>query len=128
MYFDDSALGGNRVAGRGFEAFEIAVPNPVGFLLLKTTVGHYREAPKDAYDIYYYCRYSENSASIQEMLAKAVGEPAVTRPVYDLKTKFTNIDSKWVEMILDDMSLNREERDREAQFVVRTIKRVVENL
>jgi hypothetical protein len=28
------------------------VPDAVGFLLLKTAVGHYREDPKDAYDIY----------------------------------------------------------------------------
>jgi hypothetical protein len=32
----------------------------------------------------------------------------------DLKTKFTDTDSKWVEMILDEMSLHGEERDREA--------------
>jgi hypothetical protein len=31
-------------------------------------------------------------------------------------------------MILDEMSLTGDERDREAQFIVRTIKRVVENL
>jgi hypothetical protein len=31
-------------------------------------------------------------------------------------------------MILDEMSLDGEERDREAQFVVRTMKRVVQNL
>lgn len=63
--------------GEKVETFEIAVPSPVGFLLLKTTVGHYREEPKDAYDIYYYWRYSENSATIREMLAKAVHEPAI---------------------------------------------------
>lgn len=37
--------------GENVETFEITVPNAVGFLLLKTTVGHYREEPKDAYDI-----------------------------------------------------------------------------
>jgi hypothetical protein len=31
-------------------------------------------------------------------------------------------------MILDEMSLPGEERDREAQFVVHIMKRVVENL
>jgi len=51
------------------------------FLLLKTTVGHFREESKDAYDIYYYCRYSEDSTTIQTMLAKAVDEPAIARTV-----------------------------------------------
>jgi hypothetical protein len=114
--------------GEKLETFEITVPNAVGFLLLKTTVGHYREDPKDAYDVYYYSRYSEDPASIREMLARAIAEPAIARTVQDLKTKFTDVDSKWVEMILDEMSLNGGERDREAQFVVRAIERVVENL
>ena len=113
--------------GENVETFEITVPNAVGFLLLKTTVGHYREDSKDAYDIYYYCRYSDDSASIREMLADALAEPAIARTVQDLKTKFTDTDSKWVEMILDEMSLHGEERDREAQFVVHTMRRVVEN-
>jgi hypothetical protein len=89
----------------------------------KTTVGHYREESKDAYDIYYYCRYSEDSVTIREMLANAVDEPAIARTVRDLKTKFIEIDSKWIEMILDEMSLIGQERDREAQFVIRTMKR-----
>jgi hypothetical protein len=110
------------------ETFEITVPDAVGFLLLKTAVGHYREESKDAYDIYYYCRYSQDPVTIREMLAKTAREPAIVRTVQDLKTKFTEIDSKWVEMILDQMSLIGEERDREAQFVVRTVNRVVENL
>src|SRR5215471_5697889 len=55
------------------EKFEIAVPNAVGFLLLKTTVGHYREDPKDAYDIYYYCRYSEHSSTIQSKVPEGDG-------------------------------------------------------
>jgi Nucleotidyl transferase AbiEii toxin, Type IV TA system len=114
--------------GDNVETFDITVPNAVGFLLLKTTVGHYREDSKDAYDIYYYCRYSEDATSIREMLAKALAEPAIARTVQDLKAKFTDTDSRWVEMILDEMSLHDEERDREAQFVVRTMKRVVENL
>lgn len=64
----------NEIQITKVETFEITVPNAVGFLLLKTTVGHYREEPKDAYDIYYYCRYSEDSVSIREMLAKALAE------------------------------------------------------
>jgi len=46
----------------------------------------------------------------------------------DLKTKFTDTDSKWVEMILDEMSLNGDDRDREAQFIVHSIVKVVEGL
>jgi hypothetical protein len=42
--------------GEIVETFEIAVPNAAGFLILKATVCRYREKPKDAYDIYYYCR------------------------------------------------------------------------
>ena len=114
--------------GDNVETFEITVPNAVGFLLLKTTVGHYREESKDAYDIYYYCRYSEDSATIREMLAKSLAEAAIVRTVQDLERKFTDTDSKWVEMVLDEMSLHGAERDREAQFVVRTMRRVVENL
>ena len=114
--------------GDKVETFEIVVPDAVGFLLLKTAVGHYCEDPKDAYDIYYYCRYSEDSTTIREMLAKLIGEPAVSRTIQDLKAKFTDTDSKWVEMILDQMLIKGEERDREAQFIARTIKRVVENL
>src|SRR5581483_6900 len=98
----------NLCNGGNLETFEVAVPNAVGFLLLKTAVGHYREESKDAYDIYYYCRYSEDSAVIRGMLAKALGEPAIARTVQDLKTRFTDIDSKWVEMILDEMSLEGE--------------------
>jgi hypothetical protein len=90
---DHKTLQINLRDGEKVETFEIAVPNPVGFLLLKTTVGHYREESRGAYDIYYYCRHSENSATIREMLAKAVDEPAIARTVCDLKTKFTDIDS-----------------------------------
>jgi hypothetical protein len=101
------ALHVNVRDGETVETFEIVVPDAIGFLLLKTAVGHYREDPKDAYNIYYYCRFSQDSTSIREMLAKSMGEPAVARTVEDLKAKF---------------------RDREAQFIVRAIKRVVENL
>jgi hypothetical protein len=62
------------------------------------------------------------------MLGKSIHEPAIARTVQDLKTKFTHIDSKWVEMVLDEMSLQGDERDREAQFVVRFIGRAIEGL
>ena len=110
------------------EAFEITVPDAVGFLLLKTTVARFREEPKDAYDIYYYCRYSEDPVVIRAMLAKVIHEPAIARTVADLKAKFTHLDSKWVEMVLDEMSLTGEDRDREAQFIIRSVGRVIEGL
>ena len=43
------------------ETFEVNVPDCVGFLMLKTEVCRYREKTKDPYDIYYYCRYSEDT-------------------------------------------------------------------
>jgi hypothetical protein len=114
--------------GEKAEAFEITVPDAVGFLLLKTTVARFREEPKDAYDIYYYCRYSEDPVLIRAMLAKTIDEPAIARTVGDLKAKFSHLDSKWVEMVLDEMSLTGEDRDREAQFVVRSVGRAIEGL
>jgi hypothetical protein len=110
------------------ESFAISVPDAAGFLLLKTAVGYFREESKDAYDLYYYCRYSEDPAVIREMLGKAIHEPAIARTVQDLKTKFTHTDSKWVEMVLDEMSLQGDDRDREAQFVARFIDRAIEGL
>lgn len=114
--------------GDRVESFEIDAPDAVGFLLLKTTVGHFREKFKDAYDIYYCCRYSEDPLVIREMLARAIHEPAIARTVEDLKTKFTHTDSKWVEMVLDEMSLQGDDRNREAQFVVRSIGRAIDGL
>jgi hypothetical protein len=114
--------------GDRIESFEISVPDAAGFLLLKTAVGHFREESKDAYDLYYYCRYSEDTAVIRELLGKAIHEPAIARTVQDLKTKFTHIDSKWVEMVLDEMSVQGDDRDREAQFVVRFISRAIAGL
>jgi hypothetical protein len=114
--------------GDKVESFEINVPDAVGFLLLKTAVGHFREEPKDAYDLYYYCRYSEDPVVIREMLGKAIHEPAIARTVRDLRTRFTHTDSKWVEMVLDEMSLQGDDRDREAQFVVRFMGRAIEAL
>jgi hypothetical protein len=114
--------------GELVETFEIAVPNAVGFLILKTTVCRYREKPKDAYDIYYYCRYSEDPAAIQQMLASSIHEPAVARTVEALKRMFTHQDSKWVDMVLDHMNITGDDRDREAQFVVRSISRVIDGL
>ena len=114
--------------GEHIEAFEIVVPDATGFLILKTTVCGYREKPKDAYDIYYYCRYSEDSAAIRQMLASSIHEPPVARTVEALKRMFTHQDSKWVDMVLDHMNITGDDRDREAQFVIRSIGRVIEGL
>jgi hypothetical protein len=114
--------------GEHVEIFEFAVPNATGFLILKTTVCRHREKPKDAYDIYYYCRYSEDPAAIQRMLASSIHEPAVAQAVEALKRMLTHQDSKWVDMVLDHMNITGDDRDREAQFVVRSIGRVIDGL
>ena len=114
--------------GEQVETFEICVPDATGFLILKTRVCRYREKPKDPYDIYYYCRYSEDSAAIRQMLSGSIREPAVARAVKALKQMFTHEDSKWVDMVLDHMNVTGDDRDREAQFVIRSIGRVIEGL
>lgn len=118
----------NCLEGDSVESFEITVPDSVGFLMLKTAVCRYREKPKDAYDIYYYCRYSEDPATIRRMLASSIREPAVARTVEALKQMFTHLDSKWVDMVLDHMDITGDDRDREAQFVIRSIGRVIQGL
>ena len=115
--------------GESLETFEITVPDAIGFLILKTTVTRYREKPKDSYDIYYYCRYSQDAATIRQMLASSIQEPAVARTVEALKKMFTHEDSKWVEMALDHMSVTgADDRDREVRFVVRAVGRAIEGL
>lgn len=110
------------------ETFEITVPDAVGFLILKTTVARFREKSKDPYDIYYYCRYSQDAATTRQMLASSIQEPAVARTVEALKKMFTHEDSKWVEMVLDEMPVTGDARDREARFVVRAVGRAIEGL
>ncbi len=114
--------------GDHIQTFEIPVPDATGFIVLKTTVCRYREKPKDPYDIYYYCRYSEDPDIIRQMLTTSLHEPAVARAVEALKRMFKHEDSKWVEMVLDHMSVTGDARDREAQFVVRTVRRVSDGL
>lgn len=114
--------------GERTEICDITIPNQVGFLLLKTEVCRYREMPKDPYDIYYYCRYSEDPDLIRQKLEAAIGEPAVRRTVDALQRMFRYEDSKWVELALDHMSIVGDERDREARFIVRAIAKVVEGL
>jgi hypothetical protein len=107
---------------------DITVPNPVGFLMLKAEVCRYRETTKDPYDIYYYCRFSEDPGFIREKLEASIGEPAVRRIVDALQRMFQYEDSKWVELTLDHMNISGEERDREARFIARSVGRVVDGI
>lgn len=108
------------------QTVEVRIPDAVGFLILKTTVGHYRMKDKDPYDIYYYCRYSEDSDVIRQKLAESNQEQAVQAALADLRFRFDHIDSQWVEMILNDMNVVGDEREREAQFIVRTIRSITD--
>jgi hypothetical protein len=49
----------NWLDGDNIETCDITIPDQVGFLMLKAEVCRYRETTKDPYDIYYYCRFSE---------------------------------------------------------------------
>ena len=62
------------------------------------------------------------------MLASSIHEPAVARTVEALKRMFTHHDSTWVDMVLDHMNTTGDDRDREAQFIVRSISRVIDGL
>lgn len=107
------------------EACDITIPDPVGFLMLKAEVCRYRETTKDSYDIYYYCRFSEEPELIRQKLEATIEEPAVRRTVDALQRMFQYEDTKWVEFALDHMNISGEERDREARFIVRSIARAV---
>jgi hypothetical protein len=114
--------------GNNVQTSEINIPDAAGFLILKTTVSRYREKPKDPYDIYYYCRYSEDADIIRKLLAGSINEPAVARAVETLRQMFTHDDSKWVDMVLDHMNVTGDDRDREAQFIIRSVGRVIEGI
>ncbi len=110
------------------QTVEIRIPDAVGFLILKTSVGHYRMKDKDPYDIYYYCRYSEDPNVIRQKLAESNQERAVQSALADLRFRFDHLDSQWVEMVLNHMNAVGDERDREAQFIVRTIRNITDGL
>lgn len=114
--------------GEQIEDFEVTIPDPAGFLLLKATVCGYRRKPKDPYDIYYYCRNSEEPEIIHQKLADSVSEPAIATTVSELRRMFRYEDSQWVEMVLDHMLVTGPDRDREAQYVVRSVNKVIEGL
>ncbi len=107
------------------ETCEIMIPDPVGFLMLKAEVCRYRETTKDSYDIYYYCRFSEEPELIRQKFEAAMEEPAVRRTVDALQRMFHYDDSKWVDLALDHMDIAGEERDREARFIVRSVARAI---
>ena len=110
------------------EICDITIPDQVGFLMLKAEVCRYRETPKDPYDIYYYCRYSEEPDLIRQKLEAAIDQPAIRRTIDALQRMFRFEDSKWVELALDHMNIVGDERDREARFIVRAIAKIVEDL
>lgn len=114
--------------GETVQTFEITIPDAVGFLILKTTVTRFREKSKDPYDIYYYCRYSQDPATIREILARSIHEAVVARSVEALKRMLAHEDSKWVDMVLDHMNVTGDDRDREARFIVRAVGRAIEGL
>jgi len=114
--------------GENVDNFELVVPDAAGFLLLKTTVCNYRRKPKDPYDIYYYCRYSEDPKVIHQKLADSILEPAIATTISQLRSMFCDEDSQWVEMILDYMLVTGDDRDREAQYILRSVSKVIEGL
>jgi hypothetical protein len=71
--------------GEDVETVEVTVPDCVGFLMLKTVVCKFREKPKDSYDIYYYCRHSEEPSVIRQRLAEFATEPAVRVTIDSLR-------------------------------------------
>jgi hypothetical protein len=107
---------------------EFLIPDAAGFLILKTAVCHFREKPKDPYDIYYYCRYSEDPDGIRLRLEAGKTEPAIERTIAALRRMFGYEDSKWVEMALDHMNISGEDRDREARFIVRAVMKTIVGL
>jgi hypothetical protein len=107
---------------------EFLIPDAAGFLILKTAVCHFREKPKDPYDIYYYCRYSEAPDRIRQRLEAGNTEPAIERTIAALRRMFGYEDSKWVEMALDHMNISGEDRDREARFIVRAVMKTIVGL
>ena len=114
--------------GERIESCDLTIPDPAGFLILKTAVCRYREKPKDPYDIYYYCRYSEDPALVRQRLESSKALPSIERTLAALQRMFGYEDSKWVEMVLDHMNIAGDDRDREARFIVRAIMKTIVGL
>ena len=112
-----SGEGGTR------ETADVTIPDAAGFLTMKSLVTYSRENPKDAYDIYYYCRYSEDVASIRAKLSAALDAAEVKMGVSRMKYIFSDPDTKWVDMIVGRFDpANAEEAERIARDVVETIQ------
>lgn len=112
-----SGEGGTR------ETADVTIPDAAGFLTMKSLVTYSRENPKDAYDIYYYCRYSEDVASIRARLSAALDAAEVKMGVSRMKYIFSDPDTKWVDMIVGRFDpANAEEAERIARDVVETIQ------
>jgi hypothetical protein len=114
--------------GEHIETCDLTIPDAAGFLILKTAVCRYREKPKDPYDIYYYCRYSDDPALISERLESCKAQPAIGRTIGALRRMFEYEDSKWVEMVLNHMNVTGDDRDREARFIVRAVMKTIAGL
>ncbi len=107
----------------------IQIPDAVGFFILKSSVTYHREKSKDAYDIYYYCAFSEQPETIRRKLQATLNENAVKAAVSRISQIFQHPDSKWVEMVLEHLGIQGPlERDREAQLIVRAVMNVFAEL
>ena len=107
----------------------LRIPDAVGFFILKSAVTYHREKSKDAYDIYYYCAFSDEPEDIRMKLRASLTENAVLAAISRVKRIFEYPDSKWVEMVLDHLGIQGElERDREAHAIVRAVMAIVADL
>lgn len=107
----------------------LRIPDAVGFFILKSAVTYHREKSKDAYDLYYYCAFSDELENIRQKLRASLGESAVRAAISRVRQIFEYPDSKWVDMVVDHLGIQGEmEREREAQAIVRTVMAVVADL
>ena len=75
--------------GDRIESCDLTIPDAAGFLILKTAVCRYREKAKDPYDIYYYCRYSDDPVLISQRLESCKAQPAIGRTIAALRRMFS---------------------------------------
>lgn len=65
---------------------------------------------------------------LHKKLADSISEPAIATTIGQLRSMFRYEDSQWVEMILDYMLVSGDDRDREAQYILRSVNKVIEGL
>jgi hypothetical protein len=107
----------------------LRIPDAVGFFILKSAVTYHREKSKDAYDLYYYCAFSDELENIRQKLRASLDESAVRAAISRVRQIFKYPDSKWVDMVLDHLGIQGEmEREREAHAIVKTVMAVVADL